>query len=190
MHQVLSGGSPRQRAIINRIYDNPCDFGRWEAAHYRLMKSVAGDRSPAGQCARLRRLCCSLVSRTALFDSLRKHRVTGQPRKTLFEFFYHPLAYDRAVLLEHRHFLCASSSLICVDHLEANLLKDRHFLTALDEYQDHYLQYFALFCDRIVAETSGDDFVLEPIVGEMKSRLARLYAKLLLAPVSEVPRAH
>jgi hypothetical protein len=182
MEKTLGHGTPRQRSIVNRIYDNPRDFARWESAHCRLMRDVARKKSAAEQLFQLRKTYCGLISNTALVDLLRENRVSGMARKVLFEYFYASLDYDQAILIEHGRFLHGSSSLLCADHLQLRLMQDRQFIDTLDDYKETYAQYFSLFCNAIIAEKRGEDYMLMPLIKELKNRLVVKQAYILSLP--------
>jgi hypothetical protein len=189
LENTLGNGTPRQRAIVNRIYDNPKDFARWESTHYHLMREVAQKHSIAEQLYQLRKTYCGLISHTALFDLLRESRLSGEARKALFKYFYAPLDYDQSVLKEHGQYLRGSSSLFCTDYLQLQLLQDRQFLDGLDEYRDMYAQYFSLFCNAVIAESRGDDYLLMPLIKELKSRLVVKQAYILSLPLDPPRRS-
>jgi hypothetical protein len=180
---VYRHGSPGEQQFVERLFDNPTTYSRWESEHFRLMRFVAEDPHPASELYRLRRTCFALTHRKALFEYLRNNRVTGADRIAVFRAIYGSVDYSRAVVAEHGRFLLATWSRLCSDHVGAALLNDAAFVGSLPGYEIAYSDYLALYCGRVIAENRGEEYSQESLVGYTKDAAAEMRTKLLtLAP--------
>ena len=183
MERTLARGTPRHREIITRVYDNPRDYSRWESRHFQLMRHVADGDDAAAQLYRMRRTYCSLITQAALFELVRDNEIRGQARQDLFRYFHRHMDFNQALLSEHGRYLRASSSLLCTDHLESQLMHDRKFMAATADYRKLYAEYFEMFCNAVIAEGRGEDYMLKPLIRELKDELVRRQAFILALPL-------
>lgn len=175
-------GSAEERMFVQRLFEKPATYGRWEAYHYGLMKTVAADHTAKGQLLNLRKASFGLVHRKALFQHLRDNQVVGTDREALFSAFYGPTDFANAVIAEHGNFLRSNSSLICVDHLDRALMSDARFSAELSRYQTGYAEYFSMYCNWVIAENRGEDYPLRWMLRELKQDLQRMQVTLLSLP--------
>ncbi len=175
-------GTDDERRVITRLLDQPSAYRRWGAFHYPLMQKVADTRNRREQLVRLRQTNFVLLHRQALFEYLRDSGVNGDERETLFQAFYGPTDYSRAVVNEHRRYVQSNSSLYCADHLQIELLHDTCFTSEFVEYREQYMEYFALYCHCVIAENRGSGYAMQSILLEMKQRLAKTAAQLIALP--------
>lgn len=175
-------GTDDERRVITRLLDQPSAYRRWGAFHYPLMQKVAATRNRREQLVRLRQTTFVLLHRQALFEYLRDSQVNGRDRETLFQVFYGPTDYSRAVVSEHRRYLQSNSSLFCADHLEIELMHDTCFTSEFADYREQYMKYFSLYCHCVIAESRGSDYAMQSILLEMKQRLAKTAAQLIALP--------
>jgi len=63
-------------------------------------------------------------------------------------------------------------------------MDDARFNTELASYRSGYMEFFSLFCDWIIAEERGQNFMLRPILPVMKYNLSQMQAQLLAMPIA------
>jgi len=175
-------GTDDERRVVTRLLEQPSAYRRWGAFHYPLMQKVAATRNRREQLVRLRQTSFVLLHRQALFEYLRDTGTTGRDRAALFHVFYGPVDYTSAVLSEHRRYLLSNTSLFCADHLEIQLMHDECFTSGFADYREQYMEYFALYCHCVIAESRGSDYHMQSILLEMKKRLSKTAAKLIDLP--------
>ncbi len=177
-------GSEDERWYVNRLFEKPQAYRRWESSHFSLVKKVAANRTPKGQIYGLRKARFSLVQRQALFQHLRDAQIRGQRREILISAFHPAAEFRKAVATEHDQFLRSNSSLLCSDYLGSRLLNDDRFEAELDRYRNGYMDFFSLYCDWIVAESEGAEYPWRPLLSEMKQTLSRIQARMIVMPVA------
>jgi hypothetical protein len=188
IEQIRRSDSDDMRLVVDRLCDTPATYSRWLSFHYDLMRKVAASDTSKEQLIRLRTTSFSLLHRQALFDHVRRAQVTGSDREALFAAFHGSASYAKAVLTEHGRFLESNSSLFCTDHLEFFIRNDTAFGAALADYRTQYMEFFAIYCDSVIAELRGDDFFMAPMIPELKTQLLGLQRRILAMPVGAVER--
>lgn len=188
IEQIRRSDFPDIRLVVDRLCDTPATYSRWLSFHSGLMTKVAASHTPKEQLIRLRKTSFSLLHRQALFEHIRTAQVTGSDREALFAAFHGSTSYARAVLTEHGRFLESNSSLFCADHLELFILNDTAFGRALADYRTQYMEFFAIYCDWVIAEHRGDDFCMAPMIPELKTQLLGLQSRILAMPVGAMER--
>ena len=117
-----------------------------------------------------------------MFEYLRSARVTGSEREALFAALHGSTSYAKAVLAEHGRFLESNSSLFCTDYLELFIVNDAAFGAALAQYRARYMEFFAIYCGRVIAEQNGDDSCVAPLIPELKTQLLNLQSRIMAMP--------
>lgn len=169
--------------LCEALFDSPKTYCRWESGHFQLMKSVASDLRADSQTMRLRRTCFSLSHQKALFEYLRNYKVVGKERVAVITALYGAVDYNNAVIAEHGRFQRSSWSLLCADHLVEALLNDALFERELGAYQALYADYFALYCGNVIASSRGEDYALQPLIGQLKRAAARKRDWMMALPL-------
>jgi len=177
-------GSVDKRQVVERLVETPVTYSRWLSFHYGIMQKVAAAPSGGEQRLQLRKASFSLVHRQALFQHLRDARISGRSREALFRAFHGGANYPRAVVVEHGLFLESNSSLFCAQHLDFSLLDDADFGEQLDAYRDAYMEFFALYCNWVIAEDRGQFYPFAPMFPDMKQQLLVMQSRLLALPVA------
>ena len=188
IEQIRRSDSADIRLVVDRLCDTPATYSRWLSFHYGLMNTVASSHTRSEQLMRLRKTSFSLLHRQALFEHIRTAQVTGSDREALFAAFHGSTSYAKAVVNEHGRFLESNSSLFCADHLELCFLNDTAFGAALTDYRTQYMEFFAIYCDWVIAEHRGDDFFLAPMIPELKTQLLGLQRRVLAMPGGAIER--
>lgn len=184
IEKIRWSGSEDERWYVDRLFDKPEAYRRWESSHFSLVKKVARNRTSKGQIYGLRKARFSLVQRQALFQHLRDAQVRGHRRELLISAFHPAAEFRKAVAAEHDQFLQSNSSLLCSDYLGSKLLNDDRFEAELATYRSGYMDFFALYCDWIVTESQGAEFPWRPLLSEMKRTLWRMKARMIVMPVA------
>lgn len=177
-------GSDDERWYIDRIFDKPATYDRWESFHFDLMKKVAAGPTQYGQLMHLRKTRFALLRRQALFQYLREHTIPRDNREIIVSAFHSSAEFSKALVAEHGRYLRTNSSLLCTAYLGSSLLDDSRFDAELERYHNGYMQYFALYCDWIVATARGQEYPLRPLIVEMKDDLAQLQSNLMTMPIA------
>ena len=178
-------GSDDERWYVDRLFDNSATYRHWEFFHSDLMKKVAASPSQRGQIIDLRKTRFALLRRQALFQHLRDTAVMGRDREIVVSAFHASTEFSRALVAEHGNFLRSNSSLLCASYLGSALLDDARFDAELERYQTGYMDYFAMYCDWIIASARGQQYPLRPLITYMKDDLAQMQARLMTMPIAE-----
>jgi len=178
-------GSDDERWYANRLFDTPTTYHHWESFHFDLMKKVAASPTHRGQLIDLRKARFRLLRQQALFQHLRDSGVKGKDREAIVSAFHTSSEFSKALVIEHGRYLRSNSSLMCAAYLGSALLRDDRFDAELERYGNGYMQFFALYCDWVVANARGQDYPLRPMIGQMKHDLALMEARITVMPIAE-----
>lgn len=153
--EVACWGRAATGNVARRLIADEALYERWLQEHRKLTARVAREGTSFSRAVALRRVCLRLIQRKAMFDHLREHNIRGSERSRLFRFMYGPGDYAAAVIDEHRNYICAASSLICVTYLGTRLFKDGPFLDSrFAAYEAAYCDYFRLW---VATSTRGEE---------------------------------
>jgi uncharacterized glyoxalase superfamily metalloenzyme YdcJ len=155
--------TPVDTLVADRVLKNPDAYRRWEAEHDRLMRAVSEQARLARQVVALRSTAFRLVHRKAIFEYLRDRQITGTRRHRLIAQFYGIRDYTNGMVAEHGNYVRSSSSYLCTYHLAERLMQDAAFDEPLRLYEQWYSEYFATFCDVLLAETEEEKQAIAPM---------------------------
>lgn len=184
IEHVRWSGDVDERNFVERLFEKRTTYRRWESFHFGLMKTVASGQTPKGQLYELRKARLALIQRQALFRLMRDEHLTVHDRQVLMSAFHAGTDYSKAIVLEHARFLRSNSSLLCAEYLGATLMDDGRFNTELERYTEDYADFFSLYCHWILAQDRGQEYALQPVIWEMKYRLAHARDELMRMPIA------
>ncbi len=147
-----SEGKDRRRAhAAARVTSNFEIMDQWRIRHEHLMRPVASVAGRFGQAARLRAVGVLLIERCAAVDYLRERQVAESIREIMIARLRATDNSCRALLDEHRDYVLAVSSGLCIDHL-LNCVSDLLGARLLRRYEALYVEQFASFCDKLLVD--------------------------------------
>ncbi len=184
IEDIRWSGSELERQVVNRIFETPDSYDHWESFHSGLMNTVGNGSNRKEQLVKMRRTRFTLIHRQSLFQYLRDSGVKGEKRTAVIRAFHDTTDYMRAVVTEHGRFLRSNSSLYCTDHLADSVLRDTRFTNGLAHYRQRYMDYFAMYCNWIIAEQPGDQYATRRLIPETKNLLAGMQNRLLRMPMA------
>jgi hypothetical protein len=152
----------------------------WESQHAKLLLPVAEYRKTSQQIVSLRLISTSLVHGRAFVEYIRDHELRGQDRERFFARYYGLTDYQNAVLVAHRQYMLAVSSMVSTNHL-IDVMYDPVSHQLLRQYAGIYRQYFEL---NTYAAGDSDAYcasALLPIIHETKRQLEGIRQKLRTA---------
>lgn len=175
---VKHRGRGEPRHIARRLTEKPQRYYDWESRHAGLMTGVADSTSVMAQVHSLRKILLTSVHVSALPRFLKQRQVHGQDRETLVKIFHAYGDFTKAVLQEHATYLRAESTSLCARYL-ALKLGDSNMRNWLADYYDQYDEYFAMFCEAMLADARGEDYALRPLLYEKKLMVHQRRAAVL-----------
>lgn len=189
---VAREGTSQQSLVARRILEDTRLYRHWESEHARLMRTVAQESSSLRQARALRTASFGLIHRKAMFEYLRRHRITGRDRHAVFELVHGRQDYARAVITEHNNYVRSASSFFCSNHLGRTLMDDGAFDGPMQRYETRYADYFRLFCESaLTGSRYNNDDTLSTLVPYLKRQLGYLrQAILALPPEPEINALH
>jgi hypothetical protein len=164
---ALRGEDAKEHEIARRILSTPATWNSWELDHAGLMRQVADFSALRNQAAALRHMALRLIHGKALFEFLKKHNVRGEERRHIITHFYPTRVFEEALVAEHAIYLRKACSLMCAQHVGADLILDDTFIDPIQHYEQLYTQYFDLYCSTLPSrrhEAVGSQRSLLPLL--------------------------
>lgn len=175
---ALSKGGPDERVVAERVLEDYRRYFSWESRHSALMRPVGDASYVPLQLRELRSVVGSLIHKTALVNYLKtRGSLRDFERRTLLKIFHGSADYSNAVLWEHRTYIVAASSQLCVRRL-LKRLGDANGLELAAKYETSYERYFFAFCDSAIADIRGAENPMKPLLSELKQLAAARSAAL------------
>jgi len=142
-------GEGRRRRAASWVTSDFRMLETWRLRHREILQPVAAARHHFGQAARLRAAGVAIVERCAFVDYLRERRVAAASRDDLIAKVRDSDNTRRAVLDEHREYVLALCSAMCIDHLLSRV-GDPLGPRLLQKYRSLYVEYFTTTSDRLL----------------------------------------
>jgi hypothetical protein len=120
----------------SRVLESAHAWRDWGSSHSLLLESVAARRRTAQQLQAIRLMALSMIHRKAPFEYLRDHELRGLSRHRFFLSMFGSSDYVRAMVREHRSYLSAMCSYLCIDSFcgPASLQRIRSYERAYTYY--------------------------------------------------------
>jgi hypothetical protein len=155
IESALHSEDDKDHHIAHRLLESTRSFHSWELEHSGLMRQVAEQGKIQTQALALRHAALRLIHGKALFEYLRVNKVRGEERVKILTYFHPTRLYEYAVVQEHGSYLRKAGSFLCTSHLGTDLVSDPTFLDPMQQYEELYTEYFALYCQTLFPR--GDD---------------------------------
>lgn len=169
---------PRSHASLaaSRVLESTQAWREWGLSHNLLLNSIVEQRNSAQQSNAVKRMALSVIHRKAPFEFLRDHGVRGGERRQYFQGLYGRSHYARAVVLEHRHFLGAMCSYLCVERFCGTNSWQR-----IRHYERRYTNYWTLH-SQAMARRDEDEITAamdSAVVRSLRNEIRELREQLL-----------
>jgi hypothetical protein len=168
---ALRGEDAKEHELAQRILSTPATWNSWELDHSSLMRQIADFSALRNQASALRHMALRLIHGKALFEYLKKHNVRGDERRHIITHFYPTRMFEEALVAEHAIYLRKACSLMCAQHVGADLIFDDTFIDPMQHYEQLYTQYFDLYCSTLPSRR-------QDVVGSQRSLLPLLKHQL------------
>jgi hypothetical protein len=135
--EVARRGEHRQKELASRVLESAYNFRHWENSHSQLLKQIVIKKTSRRQVLEVKRMAISMIHRKAPFEFLRDKRVSGAARHDFFREMYGHHDFATLVVNEHRNYIAAGASYICVDRFCS-----ASSLTEIADYERCYTSYW------------------------------------------------
>lgn len=120
-----------------RVLESARTWSDWAQSHNQLLGTITMERQTGAQVLAVRRMALSMIHRKAPFEFLRDRQLRGLARRRFFRIVYGQSDYERAMVREHRHYLSAMCSYLCLDRFCAT-----GSLRRIQAYERAYTRYW------------------------------------------------
>jgi hypothetical protein len=186
VERALRSEDAVEQLVASRIVESPDCFQRWEGEHVTLMRGVAEYSVLRTQLTALKRTTLSLIHGKALFDYLKRKEIRGDQRAGLVRHFYPNRGYTYAMVAAHGSYVRKTVSLLCTNHVGADVAKDDNFIDPLAHYEELYAEYFHLYCQ--VHLTQGVDSASEASLLPLLKHQLNEWRWVILNPREATPK--
>ncbi len=139
-----------------RVLESAKTWHDWEVSHNQFVSQVATQRHAAQQALGVKRMALAVIHRKAPFEYLRDFAVRGGARQSFFLNLFGSTDYARAVVREHRNYLSAMCSYLCVDRFCGS-----GSLQYIRDYERRYSTYWNLQVLAHEREARGEKMLME-----------------------------
>ena len=169
-----------------RVLESAKVWHDWGVSHNQLIYHIATQRNPAQQSLAVKRMALSVIHRKAPFEYLREFAVRGGARQRFFLTLFGSNDYARAVVMEHRHYISALCSYLCVDRFCGS-----GSLQYIREYERRYASYWNLQVQAHEREARGEKMMVEvdaDVLRSLRTEVKAAREQLLDAGLSAADR--
>lgn len=175
---AVTGGSELQKSVAQTLSEHYRRYMSWEGRHSGLMKPVSDANTNIEQVRDLRAITLTLVSTGAVTRYLKCSGTRGKDRKFLMQGLHPHQDYVCSIVKEHSRYLKSEASSMCARFL-ARKLGDPRVGTWFSSYKTLYDEYFAMYCDCLIAEKRGYADPLSALMLEKKKEVYTLRKTIL-----------
>jgi hypothetical protein len=174
-------GEVHQKELASRLLESTYNFRYWENCHSLLLRRIVVAQTGRRQVQEVKRMALSMVHRKAPFEYLRDKRVCGAARHHFFREMYGQHDFAQLVVTEHRNYLAAGASYICVGRFCSE-----SSMKAIADYERRYTGYWrAQAARRLEACLPGEEAPPPDLIEELRNDVVLRRQRLLNA----APRA-
>lgn len=169
-----------------RVLECPRAWHDWEVSHRLHISFIATQRNSVRQSQALKRMALWMIHRKAPFEFLREHTVRGGARQRFFQLQFGSNDYASAMVREHRSYLKAMCSYLCVDRFCGSATLHR-----IRDYECRYSAYWTLQVQAREREVRGETLMEEVDADALQSlrlELTEARERLLSTHVSAADR--
>ncbi|MEO6079042.1 MAG: hypothetical protein ABIQ86_04590 [Steroidobacteraceae bacterium] len=170
-------GEIHQKQVASRVLESPHNFRQWESAHSQSLKPIATASTTKQQVQGVKRMALSMIHRKAPFEYLREKQIFGTARHRFFQKLYGHHDFATSVVNEHRNYLVAGASYICMERFCSE-----GSMQQISEYERRYTSYWGAKTARLLDESkSGNEAPPPELLGELRNDLQQRRHKVLNA---------
>jgi hypothetical protein len=175
--EVARHGERHQRLVASRVLESVHNFRQWEGTHSQLLRQIVGAPSISHQVKEVKRMALSMIHRKAPFEYLRDKHICGPARHRFFQVTYGPHDFAASMINEHRNYLTASASYICVERFcSDSTMQD------IANYEQRYNSYWRANTARLLDEGRyAEKSAPEEVLGQIRVDLQRHRDRVLNA---------
>lgn len=180
LSEIAEHGDCHQKLVAIRVLETPRSRKHWEGSHCLQLRSVANAVTAEEQVRAVRRMGLAMIHRKAPFEYLRDKCVSGMARRRFFEVVYGRLDFSSSFVSEHRNYLEAGASYLCLDRLCGE-----SSTRWLADYEHRYAVYLRAQFRQLDNEHCGKHDQAASWLGYLRNELRRQRQSLLAAPPSK-----
>lgn len=175
---ALEEGDDHEKAITERLTEEYRRYRDWELRHSRLMWKVARSNGTQQEIYRLRETAASQLQISAIWRYIKARGIKGEELEILMKGFHPCRDYADAIVYEHANYIRAETSCMCSIYLTA-ILGDLGLDDWFENYRKGFDGYFGMFCDGTIAEAKGEEYLMKPLILQVKADAVGQKVKLL-----------
>lgn len=156
IEEAANSADHHARLAAYRVLESAKTWHDWGTSHNQLVSQIAAQRNAAQQSLAVKRMALSMIHLKAPFEYLREYAVRGAERQRFFQTLYGSNDYARAVVREHRNYLSAMCSYLCVDRFCGG-----GSLQFIRNYERRYATYWNLQAQALEREVRGESLMVE-----------------------------
>ena len=134
--EIAERGESKQKLVAARVLESPQSRRHWESAHSQLLRNIATIWTTDEQIRAIKRMGLAMIHRKAPFEYLRDRHLCGPARRRFFDVAYGRKDFASSFVKEHRNFLEAGASYLCVDRFCSE-----SSMRLLTDYESRYAVY-------------------------------------------------